>query len=140
MMDLSLVPPGMVCSILPQILPYLKVSEEWTSGRATADDILAFILSRQMQLWVVMDDQNIYGHLITEVKQYHQCKMFAIQYCAMEPHVMEQVSDRMQELAEGYAKAAGCVGIEFTGRPGWSKVTKKYGYEIQSVSFQRFFK
>ena len=75
MMDLSLVPPGMVCSILPQILPYLKVSEEWTMGRATADDILSFILSRQMQLWVVMDDQNIYGHLITEVKQYHQCKI-----------------------------------------------------------------
>jgi small subunit ribosomal protein S5 len=31
-------------------------------------------------------------------------------------------------------------GIELMGRPGWGKHVKKYGYEVQSVMYQKFFK
>jgi hypothetical protein len=139
MMQLSLVPHGVIYTVLPQIISFLKVSEEWTRGRSTVDDILSFVLSGRMQLWVVFDDDGVHGHLITEVKHYPQCKMFVIQYCAMEPHTLAAVEDRMQELAEAYAKETGCAGIEFVGRPGWTKSMKRYGYDVQSVMFQKFF-
>jgi hypothetical protein len=139
-LDLSLVPYQYLADVVPRVLPYIKVSEQWTRGRSTATDLLSFIFSGRMQLWIVLDEQNIYGHLITEVKEYRQCKMFVIQHCAMEPHIMVNVEDKMQELAEKYAKEAGCAGIEFVGRPGWSKSMKKYGYDVQSVMFQKFFK
>jgi hypothetical protein len=139
-LDISLVPHGIVSKFLPVVLKHIETSAAWTRGRATADDILNFIFSGQMQLWVVMDGNVVYGHVITEVKQYPRTKMLVVQYCAMEPHHLAAVESRMQELAERFAKDAGCAGIEFVGRPGWSKSMKKFGYDVQSVMFQKFFK
>jgi hypothetical protein len=141
-LELSLVPFGYIHEVLPGLVPYLKESESWTRGRATVDDILRFVVNGTMQLWVVFDPEKgeLCGHIITEIKQYPQCKMLTIQYCAIKPNHMVYVEDRMQELAEKFAKENGCLGIEFVGRPGWGKHIKKYGYDVQSVMYQRFFK
>jgi hypothetical protein len=141
-LEISLVPLGHISEVIPGVLSYLKESESWTRGRAKVDDILRFLVTGTMQLWVVFDveEGRLYGHIITEVKHYPQCKMLTIQYCAMEPNHMMHVEDRMQELAEQFAKENGCAGIEFVGRPGWGKHIKKYGYDVQSVMYQRFFK
>ena len=141
-LDISLVPVGNVSETIPGLLTYLRKSEVWDRGRTKVDDILRFVLTGQMQLWVVFspDDSKIYGYLITEVKQYPQCKMLVIQYCCIEDNHMQFVEDRMQSLAEKFAKDFGCAGIEFIGRPGWGKRIEKYGYDVQSVVYQRFFK
>lgn len=141
-LEISLVPLGHIHEVVSGLLPYLKESAVWTRGRSTVDDILRFLVNGSMHLWVVFtpEEGKIYGHIITEVKQYPQCKMLTIQYCAMESNHMAHVEDKMQELAEKFAKDNGCSGIEFIGRPGWGKHIKKYGYDVQSVSYQKFFK
>lgn len=139
MMDISLVPVGQIAAAVPAVLPFLQESAEWTRGRADADDILRFVMNGKMQLWVVHNDRTAMGHIVTEVKQYPQCKMFTIQYCAMVPGTMEAVEDKMQALAEEAARSAGCAGIEFVGRPGWRQTARTYGYEVQSVMYQKFF-
>lgn len=138
-MDISLVPVGQVARAIPVLLPYLKVSEEWAHGRATVDDLIRFVLNGQMFLWVVFEDDKVYGHVITEIKQYPQCKMLVIQYCAMDTGTLEKINPKMQEIAERFAKDAGCVGIEFVGRPGWKQTAREYGYAVQSVTYQKFF-
>ena len=82
-MEISLVAIGRVAGLIPSLLPYLKESQDWTRGRATVDDILRMVLNGQMQLWVVYQDGIVYGHVVTEIKQYPQCNMLTIQYCAM---------------------------------------------------------
>lgn len=139
MTDISLIPVGQIAAAVPAVLPYLQESAAWTRGRASADDILRFVLSGQMQLWVVHEANVAMGHIVTEVKQYPRCKMLAIQYCAMVPGTMEAVEDTMQTLAEDAARNAGCAGIEFVGRPGWRSTARAYGYEVQSVMYQKFF-
>lgn len=139
-MRMSLIPPGTVAGVIPSLLPYLVKSQEWTRGRATVDDILRFVLNGQMQLWVGHDDNEIYGHVITEVKDYPRCKMLTVQYCAGEPNHMQYVEDEMYDLLDRFAKSAGCSGIEFVGRPGWRKSAGSHGYEVQSVTYQKFFK
>lgn len=139
MMDISLVPVGQIAAAVPAVLPFLQESAEWTRGRASADDILRLVMNGQMQLWVVHNDRTAMGHIVTEVKQYPQCKMFTVQYCAMVPGTMDAVEDKMQALAEGAARSAGCAGIEFVGRPGWRQTARTYGYEVQSVMYQKFF-
>lgn len=139
-MDISLIPPGRVAGLVPALLPYLFESQEWTKGRATVDDILRFILNGQMHLWAVHDEETVHGHVITEIKQYPQCKLLTIQYCAMKPWTMDQISAKMHETAERFARDAGCAGVEFVGRPGWRNVAKEQGYEVQSVMYQKFFK
>ncbi len=69
-MNISLVPHGGVTALIPALLPYLQTSVAWARGRVTADDIIQMVLSGQMQLWVAHDAQVIYGHVITEIKQY----------------------------------------------------------------------
>lgn len=138
-MDISFVPHGMVAGTIPAILPYLQESQRWTRGRSTIDDILRFILNGQMHLWVVFEGEKIYGHVITEVKEYPRCKMLTIQYCAMDPGTLDQINEKMQDIAVRFAKDAGCAGVEFIGRPGWRKTASKYGYSVQSVMYQKFF-
>jgi hypothetical protein len=139
-MNMFLIPVGQVYTVLTQLLPYLLESAEWTKGRANADDLIRLVVTGQMQLWVVMDENTVLGHTITEIKQYPQCKMLTIQYCAMKPGTLEEVEDHMQDLASRFAKDAGCAGIEFIGRPGWRSTANKYGYTTQSVTYQKFFK
>jgi hypothetical protein len=138
-MNVSLVPYGAVAGLVPALMPFLAESERWTRGRAKVDDLLRFVLTGQMQLWAVHDENHVHGHIITEIKQYPQCKMFSVQYCAMQPGLMEAVEEEMQTKAAQFAKDAGCAGIEFVGRPGWRKTANKYGYEVQSVMYQKFF-
>lgn len=139
-MRASLVPPGMVSSVIPALLPYLAESEKWSKGRASVDDILRFVLNQQMQLWVVHEENTIYGHVVTEIKEYPRCKMLVVQYCAGEPNHMQYVDDEIFDLLDRFAKDAGCSGIEFVGRPGWRKQAEKYGFEVRSVMYQKFFK
>ena len=138
-MNITLVPVGQVAGAIPAILPFLNESVEWVRGRVTADDLLRFIVTGTMHLWVVHEDNVAHGHVITEIKQYPQCKMLAIQYCAMKPGALAMIEDEMQFVAAQFAADAGCAGIEFVGRPGWRYTARKYGYSVQSVMYQKFF-
>lgn len=138
-MEISLILPGQVALVVPALLPFLQQSQKWSRGRATVDDILRFVLNGHMHLWAVHKTGTIKGHVVTEVKQYPQCKMLAVQYCAIEPGLMHEVDAVMHDTAERFAKSAGCAGIEFVGRPGWRKTAKKHGYAVQSVMYQKFF-
>ena len=139
-MNMFLVPVGQIHKALPALMPHLETSAEWTNGRAGVDDLVRFVVNGQMQLWVVVDEDKILGHTITEVKQYPQCKMLVVQYCAMQTGTLEEVEDHMQDLAARFAKDAGFAGIEFIGRPGWRNTANKYRYTTQSVTYQKFFK
>ena len=138
-MNISLIPLGQAAGAIPAVLPFLQESVVWAKGRVTADDLLRFILNGHMQLWVVHEGNAVHGHVMTEIKQYPQCKMLTIQYCAMAPGSLELVEDEMHRVAAQFAKEAGCAGIEFIGRPGWQKTAKKYDYAVQSVMYQKFF-
>jgi hypothetical protein len=138
-LDISLVPVGVIHKVLPQVIKYLEISEDWTRGRANVDDILSFILTGQMQLWVALDDSGVYGQLITEIKQYPRCKMLVVQYCSGEPNHMQYVEDKTYAVLEKFAKEHNCAGIELIGRPGWTKHVAKRGFNVKSVMYQKFF-
>jgi hypothetical protein len=141
-LEITLIPIGRVAESIPNLYTYFKGSEARGDGRFNVDDILRFVLTGCMQLWAVFspEEQKIYGHIVTEIKQYPQFKMLVIQYCCLEPNHMAYVEDKMQDVAERFAKDSGCTGIELVGRPGWGKRISKYGYEMQSVTYQKFFK
>lgn len=138
-MKIDIVPVSQLLSVVPALLPYLAESAKWTRGRAIPEDIVRFLLNGQMLLLAVHTDGVIYGHVICEVKTYPQCKMLAVQYCAGKPHHMQFVEDKMYTLLEDLAHKAGAAGVEFVGRPGWGKSAKAHGYEVQSVTYQKFF-
>jgi hypothetical protein len=140
-LEISLIPYGQVSYVVPGLLSYLQKSELWTRGRANIDDIVGFLYTGQMGLWLVFDteDKRSYGYIITEIKRYPRCSMLVLQYCAGEDNHMALVQERMYATLERYAKDAGCSGIEAIGRPGWSAHMKKFGYRANAVVFEKYF-
>lgn len=138
-MKIDIVPISQLLSVLPTLAPYLEESAKWTRGRAIPEDIFRFLLNGQMLLLAVHDKGTVYGHVICEVKAYPQCKMLTVQYCAGKPHHMQFIEDEMYVLLDNLARQAGAAGVEFVGRPGWGKSAKAHGYDVQSVTYQKFF-
>lgn len=138
-MRITLVGGNQVASVIPAILPYMRMSESWSDGRTAVDDILRFVLNRQMLLWLLYDDHGIYAYAVTEIKEYPQCKMLAIQYCAGQTGVLELAEELVHSTMERFAKDAGCAGVEFFGRPGWRNNARKHNYDMQTVIYQKFF-
>jgi len=138
---LSYIPRGILTEVVAQILPYLPKSEDWSAGRSQVDDIVAFLYSGKMHLIGVYDNdtQRMHGYLICEVKEYPQYKMLLMQYTAGEPGIMASVEEKTHKFVEDLAKAFGCKGIEFVGRPGWKKTMLKHGYSADTIVYEKFF-
>jgi hypothetical protein len=138
---IALVVPGEYSELVGDLLKHLKKSEAWTKGRATVDDILRFVYTRQMDLWVIVDTdtRTVWGYLITEVKSYPAQKMLVLQYAAGHTGVLEQIEEQLHKLLENFAKDAGCAGIEFFGRPGWRNNARKNGYTSTTVVYEKYF-
>jgi hypothetical protein len=139
-MKISVVPVSQLLSVIPALMPYLEESAKRSRGRVIPEDIVRFLINGQMLLLAVHDEGMMYGHVICEAKAYPQCKMLTVQYCAGEPQHMHFVEDEMYALLDDLARQAGAAGIEFVGRPGWKKSAESHGYEVQSVTYQKFFK
>lgn len=135
------VPYGQISYILPGLVHNLQKSELWTRGRASIDDIVKFLYTEYMQLWVVHnpEQEQMYGYVITEIKQYPRTKMLVFQYSAGDYGVLENSGDVVFETLETFAKAENCVGIEFFGRPGWKRHAKKHGCHVNTVVFEKYF-
>lgn len=142
-LNATLVPYGHLTAVLgaPSFMSLLHKSELWSRGRSSIDDIVAFLYSGQMKLWISYeaDPWVVRGYVITEEREYPRCKMLVCQYCAAEDHSMLAVRDQMFTLLEQYGRDAGCAGVEFFGRPGWGAYVKKLGYDVQTVVYEKYF-
>jgi hypothetical protein len=140
-LEVNLVGPGQIAYCISSLLKYLQKSEDWTRGRAAVDDIIRFIYTGQMNLWIVYEPETkvAYGYMVTEIKQYPRCKMLVVQYTAAEPHIMKHVEDKVQDILERFGRDAGCAGIESWGRHGWKKHLDKYGYKSSMAVYEKFF-
>jgi hypothetical protein len=139
--QLSYVPRGFLTVVVSQLLPYLPKSEQWSLGRSTVDDIVAYLYSGRMHLIAIYnaDTQAMHGYIICEVKEYPQYKMLLMQYTAGEPGVLQHVEEQTHEFIDNFAKTLGCKGVEFVGRPGWKKTMLKHGYSADTIIYEKFF-
>jgi len=140
-LDIALVPYAVLARTMAGIIKYLEKAAEVSSGRSTVEDIMRYVFNNQYSLWVVFDKNasGMLGFFALEVKNYPSKRMLCIQHCVIEPHHMQSVEPRMEEISERWAKDNGCSGIEFTGRPGWRRWARERGYLSHSVVYERFF-
>jgi hypothetical protein len=138
---ITFIPYGQISFVLPSLVNYLAKSKFWTRGRANVDDIIRFLYTGQMQLWVIFveETENIHGYIITEIKQYPRHKMFVWQYGAGEIGVLENVNKIVFDALEQAAKAFECDGLEIMGRSGWRREAKRFGFTSETVMYEKFF-
>ena len=99
------------------------------------EDLIALKEGRQ-QLWVVYEqDEAIKGVATTEILSYPNKTMLGIQYLGGRD--LETWGFSFLEMAEDFAKAVKCSGIEATARKGFWKWFKEYYYKDAYTVFEK---
>lgn len=115
---------------LPEIWPLVRQNvidaAVFSNGRYTDKTAADEVLAGSMQLWVIIEDEEIITSFITQVMRYPTgikcCDIYALGGNSIKKWLKPAI-DAVSEWAE----AAGCSSIEFVGRPGWEKMLKNWG-------------
>jgi hypothetical protein len=122
------VPFELMAQAIKEVTPFLEKVIPYTGGRYKVEDIVQALLKEQMKLWVAFSslDQKICGAIVTEINQYPQKKYFTILFCGGEK--INEWDDQMHRLLENVARKNKCDAIDISGRKGWIRYMKSYGY------------
>lgn len=132
---LSAVPADRVASIWPQAEPELRRACNRSDGRYAVEDVLASLLTRDMQLWLsvdVGDSDRIEAVCVTEIVRYPQERRCGLVFCA--GHRPARWLHHLDEIG-GWARAQGCAALELQGRPGWERLLR--GWEKTHVLLRK---
>ena len=127
-LQITVVPSGHISEALPAAIGHIARVAPRTNGRSTTDDILRELLAGESTLWLIfspMQNNMVYGVMITKIIGYPRIKLLNVYYCS--GYKLDQWQDDAIAKLRSYARDAGCERIEFVGRPGWLKALKKYG-------------
>lgn len=123
---ITLVPNNRVVDTWPLVEPFMEMAAEATNGRYKSLDILDALVNENHDLWVVFNDVEIKGALVTAIKQYPNKRYLELAFIGGKdgPAWKEQMLDIMRR----WAWANSCDGIESCARLGWSRIFKDDGY------------
>jgi hypothetical protein len=97
------------------------------------DDILSAIKQRDMQLWVVHEDDELKAVCVTEIRQWPQAKILTAIIVA--GHDMQNWVHALDDTLTRYAVAHGCKAIEAHGRKGWRPTLSELGWRDVVVTY-----
>ncbi len=133
-MQVSYMPVEYVVDVWPKIRPFVSATVKYTFGRYEPEDVLELLVAGSHLMWVVIEDKEITGVVITTFLQYPRAKYLSC------PFVMGQDFDKwkapMLETLRKWAADNDCDGIESTARLGWARKFKDDGYEALWQTFQ----
>jgi hypothetical protein len=129
-----MVPTEYVDTCWSKIEPFIVESVKATEGRNTEEDLYGMAKDPRNNLWVVYDDEEFKGFVLTSINTYPQRKILAMNYCGGTDFKSWKTS--IIGTLKQFAKDYGCDSIEAHGRQGWSKVLKDEGYKEKFVTFE----
>jgi hypothetical protein len=133
-MNILLINKDDYTKVFPKIESFLELAANYTYGRFSANDIKTDLLTKQQQLWIAYDSNEVYGFVVTEVISYPRLKVLIMHFTAGKK--LLKWKDLMLSDLQDFAKSNGCKTIESYGRPGWAKIFKNDGYKQQFIFYE----
>jgi len=133
-MKLIEVPSLFAADFWPLARDLVDAACERSGGRYKVDDVLQFIMTDKMQLWIMMEDSVVYGVALAEIITFphlRECRVLAA--TGHDVHKWAHFIGR----AEEWAKERGCTKLVAITRPGWEKIMKPFGYEKNHVQMEK---
>ena len=89
-------------------------------------DVLARLLARSAQLWAVIEAGRPIAAVVTEITTLPDrwCRV----WLAAGERTREWAS-ALWAVLEPYARACGCIGLWASGREGWARLARAYGWK-----------
>ncbi len=133
---ISAVPVEMLDQIWGAVSGFLRPAVDRSHGRWSMPSLKEAIREGKQQLWIVYEGDNpITGVATTEIQDYPNRRMLAIQYLGGED--LDGWAFSMLEILEGFAVATKCEGIEATARKGFWKWMKDFDYQEAYTVFEK---
>jgi hypothetical protein len=134
-MKVSLIPIDHVHRVWSQVGPILKRAIETSNGRYTDHDVFNLCMQGRQQLWVMFEDDVIHAAATTSVTDYPQRRALTGVFVA--GNRMKEWNEPFVDMLERFAKDVGCDLVEMTGRIGWTKFMKKFGWQQSAVVLEK---
>ena len=134
--SVSSVPKEFIHEIEDRLRPLIRKLGVHMGSRFDEDTLMQALTDGKMDLWVAFDEGNeIVCFAATAVHEYPLRKVFSCIFCAGEQ--MSLWADAMMGMLMDYARDSGCSSIELTGRPGWTRFLKRYGFDFLCTTVER---
>lgn len=113
---------------------------KYSGGFASPHHIKEELIKGTMQLFIVFgsDDgekQKVFGCLVTRITD--QPNLRQLEGIILTGEKRELWQDDMAEMIEHFAIQNDCKRLCMLARPGWSRVVKKYGWNVKHVELQK---
>jgi len=114
---------------------YIADSLKHGVGEYTTDDIKQLCQSKQMQLWIKWDDEEVKGAFVTQILNYPQMKILLVLLLGGNDFIKWR--DEVDEVLQRFGKEHNCKFVEFFGRKGWGNYLKDINYKEQVRMFAK---
>ena len=121
---------GDVVNVIEANRHHIEAALAYGGATHTFDDVQEGILSGRMQIWPAPR-----GVAITEIIQYPRKKVI---HCFLAGGEMDQILD-MIDSAVAWGKTQGCESLTLSGRLGWDRVLRPYGFKPVLVTMEKPF-
>lgn len=124
-------------AVMPQLKPFIEKMAKHTLGRQNGADIAIDMMQPTRQLWVLheTDSLNIVGYIVTRIDEHAQARHLVLVNCGGKRGTLDAVFNQFFGIIEDFARANGCDGIEFLGRPGWKPFAKKCDMHVAQYQY-----
>ena len=119
-----LVNPTEVEKFWPWIEDYIEKSALRSYTGCSADSLYVEVASTEAQLWIIVNEDDITGVMVTSIHEYP--KKVALRISVIGGENMKEWMDDVHHFIETWAMKIGCSLIEAFGRKGWAKYFPDY--------------
>ena len=128
--EIARVPTALVQAAWPDMAPWLAPAIERACGRHTMATTLERLANADMLAVVALRDARPIMACILQVALYPAQKWLQVPFCGGRDMAdwLEPLLDEIDSLAYEYQ----CVGVEISGRGGWQRVLRDYGYRLET--------
>lgn len=126
MVEIFHAPPAIIPMAWIDIAPLIAPAVDLAGGRHTLATTLDRLQNARMQALVGLVNAKPVMACVTQVALYPAQKWLQVPFCG--GRGMKLWLEPLLDAIDGLAYDNGCVGIEISGRGGWVRVLRKYGY------------
>lgn len=142
-MNISLIPKDSVGMVWPKVKKLLEPAVSRSNGRYHIDDILYSLQVGADSLWVAFRDgppnaglnDRIVAAVVTRISKYPRRKNLVILFLGGTR--MSEWVEEFHSVIEKWARDTGCESIETSGRLGWNRYTKRFGWFLAYGTYEK---
>ncbi len=122
--------PGFALELWPALEPFIDRAAKFHPF-LDAEGLKLLVTHGYATVFITTNDAGVLGFAAVEVIQYPQQRVANIIFAGGGYGFLASLTGELMSLIEAWAREQGATSISLTGRPGWMRVAKRFGWTSQ---------